>query len=125
LAPSAAAEEPRWLRPYYAQHHINPEFATFGDSLWWGIVTFTTVGYGGDIVPKTTLGRWARVMIMLSGIAVVGILPGSLASFFRVEDSRSATIRRPSPTTPASRHLRRRVNRTKCWHGRWPNWENR
>ena len=70
---------------YYAEHPTNPEFATFGDSLWWGIVTLTTVGYG-DIVPKTTLGRWAGVMIMISGIAVVGILAGSLASFFRLGD---------------------------------------
>ena len=74
---------------YYAEHPTNPEFATFGDSLWWGIVTLTTVGYG-DIVPKTTLGRWAGVMIMLSGIAVVGILAGSLASFFRLDDSPSS-----------------------------------
>ena len=61
---------------YYAEHPTNPEFATFGDALWWGIVTLTTVGYG-DIVPKTTLGRWAGVMIMISGIAIVGILAGS------------------------------------------------
>ena len=73
----------------YAEHPANPEFATFGDSLWWGIVTFTTVGYC-DIVPKTTLGCWAGVMIVLSGIAVVGILAGSLASFFRLDDSPSS-----------------------------------
>src|SRR6478609_4314285 len=30
---------------YYAEHPVNPEFATFGDSLWWSIVTLTTVGY--------------------------------------------------------------------------------
>ncbi len=72
---------------YYAEHATNREFATFGDSLWWGIVTLTTVGYG-DIVPETTSGRWAGVMIMISGIAVVGILAGSLASFFRLDDSK-------------------------------------
>jgi voltage-gated potassium channel len=73
---------------YYAEHPTNPEFATFGDSLWWGIVTLTTVGYG-DIVPKTTVGRLAGVMIMVSGISVVGILAGSLASFFRLGESQS------------------------------------
>ena len=40
---------------YRAEHPTNPGFATFGDALWWGIVTLTTVGYG-DIVPKTTAG---------------------------------------------------------------------
>jgi voltage-gated potassium channel len=71
------------LVAYYAERPTNPEFATFGDALWWGIVTLTTVGYG-DIVPKTPTGRWAAVSIMITGIAVLGILSGSLASFFRV-----------------------------------------
>jgi voltage-gated potassium channel len=68
---------------YHAEHPTNTEFATFGDSLWWGIVTLTTVGYG-DIVPKTAAGRWAGVVIMLTGVAVLGVLAGSLASFFRI-----------------------------------------
>ncbi len=73
---------------YHAEHPKNPGFATFGDALWWGIVTLTTVGYG-DIVPKTTAGRAAGVMIMLTGIAILGLLAGSLASFFRLEPKRN------------------------------------
>ena len=69
---------------YFAEHPTNPEFATKGDALWWGIVTMTTVGYG-DIVPKTPTGRWAAVVIMLTGVAVLGLLAGSLASFFRLD----------------------------------------
>jgi len=72
------------LVAYYAEHPTNPEFATVGDALWWGIVTLTTVGYG-DIVPKTPTGRWAAVVIMLTGVAVLGLLAGSLASFFRLD----------------------------------------
>ena len=71
------------LVAYHAEHPVNPEFATYGDALWWGIVTITTVGYG-DIVPQTTTGRWAAVVIMVTGIAVLGVLAGSLASFFRL-----------------------------------------
>ena len=67
---------------YHAEHPVNKEFATFGDSLWWAIVTLTTVGYG-DIVPITPTGRWVAVMIMITGVAVLGLLSGSLASFFR------------------------------------------
>jgi len=66
---------------YYAEHPTNPGFATFGDALWWGIVTLTTVGYG-DIVPQTATGRWAGVAIMFTGVAVLGVLAGTLASFF-------------------------------------------
>jgi voltage-gated potassium channel len=78
------------LVAYHAEHPTNPEFATVGDALWWGVVTLTTVGYG-DVVPQTTTGRWAGVAIMITGIAVLGTLAGSLASFFRPDDGAAAT----------------------------------
>ena len=84
---------------YYAEHPVNPEFATFGDSLWWAIVTLTTVGYG-DIVPETTTGRIAAVMIMITGVAVLGLLAGSLSSFFRLQpDGSAADPATPEPAT--------------------------
>lgn len=87
------------LVAYHAEHPSNPQFATIGDALWWGIVTLTTVGYG-DIVPKTETGRWAAITIMVTGIAVLGLLAGSLASFFRLsEDKSSEPSSGPSPTT--------------------------
>lgn len=84
---------------YRAEHPVNPEFRTFGDALWWSIVTLTTVGYG-DIVPVTTAGRIDGAMIMITGVGVLGALAGSMASFFRL-GSKSDTPP-PVDTSPAA-----------------------
>jgi voltage-gated potassium channel len=77
------------LAAYEAEHETNPEFGSIGDAFWWGITTLTTVGYG-DIVPETTAGRLAGVALMLTGIAVLGLLAGSLAEFFHFEEAADA-----------------------------------
>jgi voltage-gated potassium channel len=67
-----------------AEHHEHG-FKTFGDSLWWGIVTITTVGYG-DLVPESRVGRVTATVLMFTGIALLGTVAASLASLFRSED---------------------------------------
>ncbi len=74
---------------YYAEHPTNPAYANYGDSLWWALVTLTTVGYG-DIVPQTSTGRWTAAIIMITGVSVLGLLAGSLASFFRLDSAQPA-----------------------------------
>src|SRR5512139_2118212 len=44
-----------------------------GDSVWWSIVTITTVGYG-DRYPVTAGGRITAVFVMFSGVGVIGAL---------------------------------------------------
>lgn len=56
-------------------------FDTFGDAVWWGVVTLTTVGYG-DFFPTTGIGRLAGFVVMGLGLAVLGTLAGVLASMF-------------------------------------------
>lgn len=64
---------------------------TFGDALWWAITTITTVGYG-DMYPVTPLGRLVASALMMSGIAVLGVVTASIASWLvqRVEESTEA-----------------------------------
>lgn len=54
---------------------------TFGTSLWWAITTVTTVGYG-DHYPVTTTGRLVAAALMIGGVALIGGVTASLASWF-------------------------------------------
>jgi voltage-gated potassium channel Kch len=51
------------------------------ESLWWGITTMTTVGYG-DLYPVTYPGQVAGSVTMLIGIALIGTFTGYLANSF-------------------------------------------
>jgi voltage-gated potassium channel len=53
---------------------------TFGDASWWAFTTVTTVGYG-DRYPITGQGRFIAGGLMLAGIALLGIVTASLASW--------------------------------------------
>lgn len=57
------------------------DLVTFGDGLWWALVTATTVGYG-DISPATPQGRAVAAVLMLVGIGTIGMLTGSIATYF-------------------------------------------
>lgn len=58
---------------------------SFGDALWWAITTVTTVGYG-DTFPVTPAGRAVAAFLMVTGIAMFGVLTANLAAFM-VDDS--------------------------------------
>ena len=62
------------------------EEKAFSDSLWWAIVTVTTVGYG-DIVPSSIFGKWLAIILMLVGIGTIGMLTSALTNFFVKENS--------------------------------------
>jgi voltage-gated potassium channel len=53
---------------------------TFGDAIWWAIVTIATVGYG-DTYPVTSLGRFYAVLLMAGGIAIVGTASATIISY--------------------------------------------
>jgi voltage-gated potassium channel Kch len=54
---------------------------TPGDTLWWGLVTITTVGYG-DQYPVTTGGRLIGVFLLFAGIGLFSVLTGFIANAF-------------------------------------------
>ncbi len=60
--------------------HAGANVETFGDALWWSATTVTTVGYG-DQFPVTSDGRLVAIGLMLAGIALIGVVTASIASW--------------------------------------------
>jgi voltage-gated potassium channel len=52
----------------------------FGDAVWWSMTTISTIGYG-DLYPVTGTGRLVAVGLMLAGIALLGIVTASVATW--------------------------------------------
>lgn len=61
--------------------HEQANIADASDALWWAATTVTTVGYG-DRYPTTGEGRMVGVLLMLGGIALLGVLTASVAAWF-------------------------------------------
>ena len=65
---------------YYFENAAQPEvFASVFHSLWWAVVTLTTVGYG-DVYPITLGGRVFTVVVVMAGLGMVGVPTGLIAS---------------------------------------------
>ena len=82
---------------------INAPKATitsYGDAVWWGFVTVTTVGYG-DFTPVTTTGRTIAVVIMFTGAAAVGALTATLVAWFSARAARRTAAAGPAGISAA------------------------
>ena len=65
---------------YFFEHEAQPEaFASVFHSLWWAVVTLTTVGYG-DVYPITTGGRVFTFFVLIMGVGIVTVPAGLIAT---------------------------------------------
>ena len=60
---------------YVIEHDANKGFRNIPQSIYWAIVTLTTVGYG-DVAPVTVLGKMMASVIMLTGFAIIAVPTG-------------------------------------------------
>lgn len=67
---------------YYVENEAQPDnFSSIPQTMWWGIATLTTVGYG-DVYPVTTFGKLLGGAIAILGIGLFALPAGILASGF-------------------------------------------
>ena len=65
---------------YYFENTAQPEhFRSVFHSLWWAVVTLTTVGYG-DVYPITIGGKAFTFFVLIIGLGVVAVPTGIIAS---------------------------------------------
>ncbi|GAB4084414.1 potassium channel family protein [Myceligenerans cantabricum] len=93
------------------RHVEGSNITSLGEGFWWAIVTMTTVGYG-DFYPVTTTGRFIAAGLMLGGIALLGVVTATLASWMvqtveeANEEEEAATRREVQALTEEIRALR-------------------
>jgi voltage-gated potassium channel len=78
---------------------VEPGIEDFGGAAWWAVVTATTVGYG-DLAPENPLAWMVAVGLMLVGIGTLGMLTGSIATYFIGDDSGCGWSRWPGYVQP-------------------------
>ena len=89
---------------YYFENEAQPDaFASVFDGLWWAVATLTTVGYG-DVFPVTAGGRFFTFIVLISGLGVVAVPTGLIASALSRarEDERRAAADGPGGQPPGS-----------------------
>lgn len=65
---------------HFFERDAQPEaFGSILDSMWWAVVTLTTVGYG-DVFPTTGGGKLFTALVTLVGVGLIAIPSGLLAS---------------------------------------------
>ncbi|MGA8454573.1 MAG: ion transporter [Streptosporangiaceae bacterium] len=73
------------LEVAFEAHAKGGTIHSYGGALWWAVVTVTSVGYG-DQYPVTVAGRAVAVVLMITGIALFGVVAASIASYFVEQD---------------------------------------
>ena len=81
---------------YYVEHEAQPDnFPSIPATMWWGVATLTTVGYG-DVYPITALGKVLGAVIAILGVGVFALPAGIIAAGFESEISNKSAKKKRS-----------------------------
>lgn len=78
-------------------------FTSIPQSIYWAIVTLTTVGFG-DITPKTPLGQAVASLVMITGYAVIAVPTGIFTAELSNAMRNDGVLKQPCPCCPKAEH---------------------
>ena len=92
-------------------------FNNIAESIYWAIITLTTVGYG-NIVPITALGKMLAAFIMILGYAVIAVPTGIVSSEFtknkkerKAKEKRDKILERETQIISMLENIERKINK--------------
>jgi voltage-gated potassium channel len=89
---------------YFAEHEAQPDkFTSIPATIWWAVVTLTTVGYG-DLYPITTLGKVFASLVLLAGIGMLALPAGIITSGF-LDESRKNKVKKTHRCPNCGEHI--------------------
>ncbi|MEM9415461.1 MAG: ion transporter [Planctomycetota bacterium] len=91
----------------------NDQFSSLPQSMYWAVVTMTTVGYG-DITPETTLGKFLSAAMMIIGYSMIIIPTGIISAEMTTSKRRSMISTQHCPTCSRDGHDRDAVHCKFC-----------
>lgn len=88
---------------YVVESPVNEGYSSIPESIYWAVVTLTTVGYG-DITPITPLGKTFATVIMLLGYAIIAVPTGIVTVELSNVKSREHLSNQTCPNCAAEGH---------------------
>jgi voltage-gated potassium channel len=81
---------------YSLEGHMATPVGSAAESAWWSFTTVVTGGFGDLHNPVTGWGRMLTVLLIVSGMIVVGVFTATLTSVYMAEENEALQIRQES-----------------------------
>ena len=98
---------------YLVENPYNPRFSSIPRSIYWAVVTLTTVGYG-DIAPVTVAGQILAGMIMIIGYSIIAVPTGIVTTEYVQNKSNPVTNTQVCPRCLKDDHQDGAVYCSRC-----------
>ncbi|MEZ4912262.1 MAG: ion transporter [Saprospiraceae bacterium] len=100
---------------YLVEHNVNENFDSIPRSIYWAVVTITTVGYG-DISPVTAVGQFIASLVMLTGYVIIAVPTGIITANVMRQDTSNDNLTKTCPFCLVEGHESNANYCYKCGH---------